>query len=195
MTMEFWLCFVPLFVAVDAVGVLPFFLSLTEGLNGVRLRSVILQSVVTAALVALGFLFIGPPLLRMLGITVPDFMVAGGALLFLIAMGDMMRGEKARAKVGLDTLGAVPIGVPLITGPAVLTTTLLLMEQHGHILTSLAIVANVLIAGLIFLFAAPIGRFLGGPGTKTISKIASLLLAAIAVMVVRKGLTAIIQGS
>ena len=76
---EFWLCFVPLFIAVDAVGVLPIFLSLTEGIEHRRVRPIILQSLATASLVALGFLWIGPALLRSLGVTVADFMIAGGS--------------------------------------------------------------------------------------------------------------------
>lgn len=73
---EFWLCFVPLFVAVDAIGVLPFFLSLTEGMPADRLKKVVAQSVVTAATVALVFLVFGPVLLRFMGIPVSDFMIA-----------------------------------------------------------------------------------------------------------------------
>ena len=79
---DFWLCFVPLFVAVDAIGVLPMYLSLTEGLDPSRVRRVLLQSVATATAVALAFLGGGKALMTLLGITVADFMIAGGVLLF-----------------------------------------------------------------------------------------------------------------
>jgi multiple antibiotic resistance protein len=183
----FWLCFVPLFVAVDAVGVLPMFIALTEEIDPARRRAVVAQSVATAAVVALAFLAFGPLLLRFLGITVPDFMIAGGILLLAISLGDLLTGEKRQRQADPESLGAVPIGVPLITGPAVLTTCLLLAGLHGRALTAAALVVNIALAGLVFSFARPLTRVLGRTGTKTISKVASLLLAAIAVMLVRRG--------
>ena len=189
----FWLCFVPLFVAVDAIGVLPIFMSLTEGIAQNLVRRIVFQSVLTATVVALVFLAVGTGFLKLLGITVADFMVAGGVLLFVIAMSDLIAVEKpAHRHVDPDSLGAVPIGVPLITGPAVLTTSIILLGQHGTAPTALAIVANILIAGTVFHFARAIHRVLGKAGSRTVSKIASLLLASIAVMFVRKGITLIL---
>jgi len=192
---DFWLCFVPLFVAVDAVGVLPMFISLTEGLDQPRVRRVVIQSVVTAMIVGLAFLAIGQAVLRLLGVTVPDFLVAGGAVLFVLAIRDLLTLEKARRLAEPESLGPVPIGVPLIVGPAVLTTTLIVVGQHGYPLTIIALVANILIAGLVFWFSMAITRVLGKAGSRTISKLASLLLASIGVMMVRKGLVAIIAGA
>lgn len=189
---EFLLCFVPLFVAVDAIGVLPMFIALTEKLSPARVGRVIAQSVLTAAGVGTAFLFGGPALLRALGVGIPDFMIAGGSLLFVISLRDMLAGDKMQSHVDPTSVGAVPIGVPLITGPAVLTTSALLLSHHGAWTTVSALWANVLIAGCVFLFAAPLRRFLGSAGTKTLSKIASLLLAAIAVMMVRRGVFALV---
>ena len=187
---DFWLCFVPLFVAVDAVGVLPLFLSLTEGIDAVRLKKVVLQSVLTAMTVALVFLAFGPVLLRFLGITVSDFMIAGGIL--AIALSDLLSGEKKHRQMDRASLGAVPIGVPLITGPGVLTTCILLVSLHGRLLTSVAVIANIAIAGVVFAFSGAITRVIGRTGAKTLSKVASLLLAAIAVMLIRRGITDIL---
>jgi len=188
----FWLCFVPLFVAVDAFGVLPMFLSLTDGLDSKRLRTVIVQSVLTASSVAVIFILAGPVLLRFLGITVPDFMIAGGFLLLAISLNDLLTGEKRLRETDISSLGAVPIGIPLITGPAVLTTCILLANTHGKPITTVAVMINVALAGLIFGFAEPITRRLGRTGSKAISKVASMLLAAIAVMLMRKGIVAVI---
>ena len=184
----FWLCFVPLFVAVDAIGVLPMFLSLTQGIGTRKIHRIVFQSVITATIVALAFLVAGTAILTLLGITVADFMVAGGILLFVISMSDLLSTEKIQRKVDQESLGAVPIGVPLITGPAVLTTSIILSNEHGFISTASAIVINILIAGVVFRFAGAINRTLGKAGAKTVSKIASLLLASIAVMIVRKGI-------
>lgn len=191
---SFWLCFVPLFVAVDAVGVLPIFLTLTEELNPLKVKRVIYQSMATAAAVALSFLGVGTGVLRLLGITVADFMVAGGVLLFVVSMSDLITTDKARRQVDPDSLGAVPLGVPLIAGPAVFTTSILLVNEHGAIPAALALLSNIAIAGVVFLAAGSINRLLGKAGAKTVSKIAALLLAAIAVMIVRKGITALLQG-
>jgi len=191
----FWLCFVPLFVAVDAVGVLPMFLSLTDGLDAKRLRTVIIQSVLTAATVAVVFVLAGPILLRFMGITVPDFMLAGGLLLLAISLNSLLTGEKKQREVDISSLGAVPIGIPLITGPAVLTTCILLATTHGKVITSIAVILNIAIAGLIFGFAEPITKRLGHTGSKAVSKVASMLLAAIAVMLMRKGLFAMLAAA
>src|SRR5512136_2086218 len=84
------LSFIPLFVAVDAIGVLPIFVSLTEGLDKQQKNKIIVQSMVTAFLLAVGFILVGKLVFRLLGITIGDFMVAGGALLFCFAIIDLM---------------------------------------------------------------------------------------------------------
>lgn len=188
----FLIAFVPLFVAVDAIGVLPLFVSLTEGYEKKRLPGLIAQSLLTALAVALVFVFFGRSILGFLGITVHDFMIAGGLLLLTISLGDLLTGEKTQRQVDPETVGAVPIGVPLIAGPAVLTTTILLVDQHGYLITCSAVVANILIAGGTFLFSRPLTALLGKNGTRTISKVASLLLTAFGVMLIRKGVMAFI---
>lgn len=185
---EFLLCFVPLFVAVDAIGVMPIFMGLMERIEPARQRRIVLQSVLTAGSAAAVFVLAGSAALRWIGISVTDFTVAGGILLFSISLRDMLSVEKSHHRVDPETVGAVPIGVPLITGPAVLTTCILLVDQHRVSLTLLAALANVVVAGVVFWFAEPISRRLGSAGTKTLSKIASLLLAAIGVMMVRRGI-------
>ena len=183
-----WLCFVPLFVAVDVIGLLPLFISLTSGMNKKQIRKIILQSTITALAVALIFIAVGTGIFKLLNISVADFMIAGGSLLFVISIRDILAADKQPAQVDPESVGAVPIGVPLITGPAVLTTSLLLINEHSALTTSLAIAANILIVGVMFMVAPLINRVLGKTGSKAVSKIISLLLAAIGVMVVRKGI-------
>jgi len=185
---SFWLCFVPLFVAVDAVGLLPLFINMTEGIDKRQLRKIILQSMVTALAVALAFIAVGTAIFRFLNISVADFMIAGGILLFAVSIRDILTAEKKPYAIDPESVGAVPIGVPLITGPAVLTTSLLLINEYNIIVTALAISANILIAGCVFLAAPLIIRLIGKTGSKAVSKIISLLLAAIGVMIVRRGI-------
>ncbi len=186
--LEFWLCFVPLFVAVDALGTLPIFISLTAGLARAVVRQVLVQSLLTATAVALAFLGVGKGIFALLGITTADFMIAGGVLLFLLSLRDLLVGEREPLSRDPESLGAVPLGVPLIAGPAVFTTSLLLVDEYGLIPTVLATVANIAVAGVIFWTSDSLTRVLGEAGMRTLSKIASLILAAIAVMIVRKGI-------
>ena len=190
---DFWLCFVPLFVAVDAFGTLPIFVSLVGNTESKRMNSVIKTSVLTALMVALPFIFLGEWVLRLLNITVADFMIAGGIILLLLSVRDLLSVEKRHLPRNLDGIGPVPLGVPLIVGPAVLTTIMLLVRQQGFFMTMVATGINILLAGMVFVFSGVIIRIIGKSGTQIASKIANLLLAAIAVMLVRKGIILIVS--
>jgi len=187
MIKSIFLSFIPLFVAVDAIGVLPIFVSLTEGLEQKARTKVILQSMLTAAGLAIGFVLVGKLVFKFLGITMGDFMIAGGAILFCLAIIDMVSPTKER-RIPSPELGAVPLGTPLIAGPAVLTTSMLVVSQYGLVPTVISLLTNILLAGLLFRLSFVLMKFLGEAGTKALSKITSLLLAAIAVMLIRKGL-------
>jgi multiple antibiotic resistance protein len=189
----FWLCFVPLFIAGDAIGALPVFISITEGVHKRDLPKLIVLSAITASVVGLAFIFIGDAILRLMGISVADFMVAGGSMLFVISLGDLVTFEKATRQVHAEEIGPVPIGVPLIVGPGILTTVMLLVKEYGFFPTTAALITNVIVAGVIFLSSDIIIKLVGKNGTKVVSKIASLFLAAIAVMIVRKGLFVIFE--
>jgi multiple antibiotic resistance protein len=182
----FWLCFLPLLVAVDAIGIVPLFIGLTEPVVPAQRQRILRQSVFTASAVALAFVFGGNALLRILGITVADFMVAGGALLFVFSLSDLIAPQRASG-LSADSFGAVPLGVPLLAGPAVLTTSMLLVDQYGRLPTAIAVIANMILAWVTLRFAELIHRLLGATGTRVIQRVMLLLLAAIAVMTVRKG--------
>ncbi len=191
---KFWLCFFPIFMAVNVIGVLPMFMNFTEGLDRPKINRIIVQSVVTATIVALIFLAVGKVILNLLGITVSDFMIAGGILLFIISLDDLISMERRWSQIDPESLGAVPLGVPLIVGPAVLTTILILVQEYGPLATVAALIVNILLTGITFWLYAPIIRLLGKSGARTVSKLAALLLAAIAVMMVRKGIVLLLAG-
>jgi len=190
---DFWLCFVPLFVAVDVLGILPIFAAIIGTAEEKRVRKLIRTSIATALLVAVSFIFLGEWLLRLLGISVADFMIAGGIVLLLLSVRDMLSFEKRPFAPDLEGLGPVPIGVPLIVGPAVLTTIMLLVRQYGFFLTTLSTLINLALVGVVFFLSGRIMRFIGNNGAQIASKIANLLLAAIAVMLVRKGIILIVS--
>jgi len=189
---NFFLAFIPIFVAVDALGILPIFISLTENISKKVKRRIIFQSVCTALALAVSFLFLGKALFKFLGILVPDFMIAGGVILFCIAVMDIVRATKTR-QINSPDVGAVPIGTPLMVGPAVLTTSLIVVEEYGLVPTLFSILVNVLLAGVIFSASDRIMKILGVAGSRALSKVVSLLLAAIAVMMIRKGIFQLIN--
>ena len=192
----FWLCFIPLFVAVDPLGFLPVFLGLTQNLPIKKKKKLILQSAATALIVSLVFLFTGPIILRFIGITLSDFMIAGGVLLFILSLTDLLSSAKKEplSEEMAAELGPVPIGVPLLAGPAVFTAGILLIGQFGMLVTAAALTVNFLVAAIILWFSSTFEHIFGRTGTRIVSKLAALLLAAYGVMMVRKGVAAFISG-
>jgi len=190
---EILLVFIPMFFTVDPIGILPIFASLTQGLTSPQKRQIIVQSLLTASLVAVGFILLGKGIFHFLGITMGDFMVAGGVILFSLAMVDLTYQGKTRRGVASE-LGAVPIGTPLVVGPAVLTISLMLVSVHGLVVTLIALFLNIAIVGLVFTFSDTLMSLLGSAGSRALSKVMMLLLAAIGVMMVRRGILEIMSG-
>lgn len=191
MLRDILLAFIPVFVAVDAIGVLPIFISLTESLTAKEKRAIIYQSMITAVCLAVAFIFLGKAVFKLLNITVGDFMIAGGSLLFIIAIIDILSPGKRR-RMPAKELGAVPLGTPLIVGPAVLTTSIIIIDEYGVLPTLISVLINVVLAGIIFMFSGFLIKILGQAGSRALSKIMGLLLAAIAVMMIRRGVLYII---
>ena len=183
----FLLSFIPIFVAMDAVGILPMYIGFTDHLKKKDKRNIITQSIITAFLIGIVFLFLGKWIFKLLGVMVFDFKIAGGLVLLAISLRDLLQHEKG-PRLSTETMGAVPIGTPLITGPAVLTTMVMMLDSYGMTLTVSSFIVNLAIVWVVFTYSDVISGVLGKAGSKAVSKIASLLLAAIAVMMMRKGL-------
>lgn len=185
----FILAFIPLFVATDPFGIVPIFVNLTEGMDKVETKKVLNLSLLTALIITVAFLFVGKAIFVALGITVADFQVAGGLVLLCIGILDILGGERISIDKEISSgVGVVPIGTPIIAGPAVLTTLIMLLDLYGLVVTTSALSAIFLLVWLNFTFADSIVKFLGENGTKGISKVISLLLCAIAVMMIRRGI-------
>ena len=184
--------FIPLFVAMDIFVVLPIFISVTNNMTESKRSAVVRQSIVTALAVSMVFVALGEAVFRILGITINDFKIAGGLILLVIAILDMIRYSEDRRKPH-ETIGVVPIGVPLIVGPAVLTTIIVLIGNYGLIPTIISLILNLLIVWVSFIKAQKIIKMFGRNGIVAMSKVMALLLAAIAVMMIRLGLEGIIK--
>jgi multiple antibiotic resistance protein len=192
MMKEMLLAFIPMFFAMDSIGILPVFAGLTQGIPASEKRKVIVQSLATATILAISFIFLGKVVFNFLGISMGDFMIAGGMILFSLSMVDLMGQSLQTRKLKPLELAAVPIGTPLIVGPAVLTMALMLMNQYGWAVTLAAVLSNIAIVGAVFLFSDRLMRFIGPSGARALSKVMYLLLAAIGVMMVRKGVLLVI---
>ncbi len=184
---KFIQAFIPLFVAIDPIGLAAVFLGLGQGVPLARKRTIAQQATWTGGAVALLFLFLGRTIFGALGITVGDFQIAGGLILFLLAARDLAQSATAKPEELTEDFGVVPLGMPLIAGPASITTLILLAETVGFTATLLALGANLALVVLAFVWSDQLGRWIGPTGMRAISKIVSMLLAAIAVNMVRRG--------
>ena len=187
----FVLSFIPIFVAIDVLGLVPIFLSLTSDMKPPEKKTLITEATFTALAVSLVFLFGGRMIFNFLGITENDFRVGGGIVLLVLAVVDLtVTSEKSRAPQ--TSVGVVPIGIPLIIGPAVLTTLLIVVDTYGYLAAVVGLLANLFLVWLIFRNSNYIIRIMGEAGSKAFAKVAALFMAAIAVMMIRIGLTGMI---
>ncbi len=188
-----FLCFIPVFVAIDPVGIVPMFLSLTRGYEARERRKIVLDSVLTATVIGIIFVLAGKTIFLLLGITIQDFAIAGGALLFILSIIDLLGDGSARAHAAESrALGIFPLGTPLIVGPALLTTLIILVDTFGFVPALIAFVLNLIVLFAALYKADLILSVLGENGARAFAKIMSILLAAIGIMMVRRGIMELI---
>jgi multiple antibiotic resistance protein len=144
-------------------------------------------AIVTATLVGLVFLFFGRFILNVLDISIGSFAIAGGLILLVLSIKYMTSGQMVEL-IKEEMVAVVPMGTPLISGPATITTLLLLASQFSLGIVLISFVTNILVSWFVFLLSNWIVRFIGIGGLKAISKVFSLLLAAIAVSMIFHGL-------
>ncbi len=188
----FLLSFIPLFVAIDIIGTVPIFLGYTHGIEGKKIRKLVLEALITAFIVANLFLISGNLILTFLGITIDDFRIAGGIILLILSITDILSSAESRRNPNTD-IGIVPLGVPLIMGPAALTTIIILVNNYGYFATIISMALNLFIVGVILFNARWLIKLIGDGGAKAYAKLSSLFLAAIAVMMIRVGVVHIIS--
>jgi multiple antibiotic resistance protein len=186
------LALVAVFVALDIIGTLPLYISMTHEMEDGARRRVLDTSMIVAFVVALIFLFFGVTIFRFLGITISDFKIAGGLVLLLVSLADLLAGPDAVRHKPAST-GIVPLAVPLITGPGVLTTLILQAGSVGYVFTLIALILNYGFAWFLLRRAERVTGLIGRDGTVVASKIAALLLAAIAVAMIRSGIFELVR--
>lgn len=184
---EILLAFVALFVSVDVFGLIPLYVNLTSKLPREVRNRLPLRATLTATAVGLGFLLIGDALFRIMGISVGDFQMAGGLLLVVLSINDIIHPGKP-LRQPTPEVGVVPLGTPLIVGPAVLATLVILVKSSGYAATLIALGANMLLTFLALRYADKVKRVLGEAGSGALAKVMSLFLAAFGVSLIRRGM-------
>ncbi|HEY5080090.1 MAG TPA: MarC family protein [Opitutaceae bacterium] len=182
-------CFIPLFVTIDPVGLAAIFLALSRNVAVEKRRRIAKQATLTGGIVALLFLFLGRLIFLSIGIRASDFQIAGGLILFIIASRELTQSMSEEKRDLPDDFGVVPLGMPLIAGPATIATLLVISQSVGLWMTLLALVVNLGLVALAFAESERLERLVGQTGLRAVSKIIALLLAAIAVHIVRLGFT------
>jgi multiple antibiotic resistance protein len=184
---DFVLTFLPLFIVVDAIGNIPIVITLSDGLTPKQRTNVINLALVTATIVGLVFLLFGKFILDVMGISQGAFTIAGGLILLIFSLRYLTLG-KWMDIIKEEMIAVVPIGTPLIVGPATITTLLLLATQYPLYIILISLAVNLLLSWIAFMLANRISGFLGKGGLKAVSQIFNLLLVAIAVSMIIRGL-------
>jgi multiple antibiotic resistance protein len=198
--------FVTFFVLIDAPGVAPIFASLTAPGGAAYARKMAIKATFVAGLILFFFAFAGAQLLHHLGISLDAFRVAGGVLLFLIALEMVFEKRQQRQKTRadqvlaeeeaagrLDDVSVFPLAIPMIAGPGSIATAMLYVQNAqgdavGIGIVSFAIAANLLLACLIFLAAGPLLKVMGDQIAGAITRIFGVILSALAVQMMIVGI-------
>jgi multiple antibiotic resistance protein len=192
--------FVTFLVVIDPPGCAPIFASLTSGTSAAHRRATALRSVGIAAGILIFFGLFGEDLLHALGVSLTAFRIAGGILLFLIAI-DMVfekrterrenRAEEVNA-AHVDDISVFPMAIPMIAGPGSIASTMLMMARSEGMIESLIVLGALLLTLLLtlvaLLLAGPLMRLMGHRMEAMLTRLLGVILAALAVQFVLDGL-------
>ncbi len=181
-----------LFVVLDAPGNAPLFYYFTKHMDYARRRSTIRLSIVIAGIVLLVFALIGDLVLEYLGVTMNDFRVAGGAILFIYAVLGLL-GHSAAEEAGGEDIAVVPLAMPLLAGPGSITTVIYIKYAMGVHVALISLAVNLAAAWILLENGEKMLRLVGRRGGIVVSKIFAILLAAFAVAMIREGIAGIIS--
>lgn len=177
-----------LFIIVDPLGNIPVFMGLTEKMTELQKRKVFDVATLVSFILLLVFAFTGQEIFLIFDISIYSFEVAGGILLLIISIRILFSGGFHENLESPESVGAVPIAIPLLVGPGAITTTILNLQAYGVIVTATAVFVVLILTWAILRFIGSIYRFLGKTGSLVIARVMSLLIAAIAVQYIIIGL-------
>lgn len=176
------------FGVMDPVGNVPTFLSLTEKLDPRARNALAGKAVATAGGILLVFTFLGSAILEAFHVSIESFRIAGGLVLVLLGL-EILFGFSLRSskEEGAEDISVVPLATPLIAGPGMVTTAVILAKEYGYLATLAGIAVNLLLSWLLFRHAHGIRRLLGAKGATVFAKMMGLILIAMGVEFVRSG--------
>ena len=177
-----------LFIIVDPFGNIPIFVGLTENITEPQRKKTFNTAMLVAFILLLVFAFTGQEIFVVFGLSIYSFEVAGGILLLIIAIRILISGFHESAE-SPESLGAVPIAMPLLVGPGAITTTILNLQAYGTTISILAVVVVLTLSWVILRFIDDIYKFLGKTGSVVIARVMALLIAAIAIQYILTGVT------
>lgn len=180
-----------LLIIIDPIGLIPVFMGLTYQATPAERRAIFRQAALVGLVLMLVFTFTGTGILKLFGISLNDFKIAGGILLLIIAL--RITNEAHYSSATGELPGVVPLAVPLLVGPGAITTTIVLIGTYGIWVTFAAVVTTFLIAFLVFQSVELLFRVLGTTGADVIAKVMGMLLAAIAVQFIRQGISEVFR--
>ena len=186
---EFIKASIALFIIVDPLGNIPIFVGLTEKLGQTQRQRVFNVATLVGVVLLLVFAFTGLEILSIFGLSIYSFEVAGGILLLIISIRILISGSFHEETETPESIGAVPIAMPLLVGPGAITTTIFNLQAYGIIITILAVVVVLAITWVILRFMHRIYRFLGKTGAIVIARVMALFIAAIAIQYILTGVT------
>jgi multiple antibiotic resistance protein len=180
---------IALFIIVDPFGNVPIFIGLTEKIPEAERKKIFNTATLVAIVLLLVFAFTGQEIFLIFGISINSFQVAGGLLLLIMSIRILITGSLHEITESPESLGAVPIAMPLLVGPGAITTTILNLQTFGTIVTFISVLVVLLLTWIILRNVGSIYRFLGKTGSMVIARVMSLLLAAIAVQYILSGIS------
>ena len=192
MIYEILKAFITLFVIMDPFASMPIFLSLTKGLPRKKVAENATSAITVAAILLFIFLFFGLSILGFFRININSFTIAGGIILLIIGIQYVLGLKFKEDNVQEFDVASVPIGTPLITGPGVITITIILVSEYGYLITAIAAAASLLLTWLFLFFSGRVYKFVGEHWARVSSRVMGLLLAAIAVEFIKQGIMGII---
>jgi multiple antibiotic resistance protein len=164
-------------------------MGLTEKIEPSRRRKVYNVAMIVAFVLLLLFAFLGQEILTIFGLSIYSFEIAGGILLLIISVRILVSGNMHENVESPESLGAVPIAMPLLVGPGAITTTIFNLQAYGTLISILAVLIVLSITWVILRFIGGIYRLLGKTGTLVIARVMALLIAAIAIQYILTGAT------
>ena len=178
---------IALFIVVDPLGNVPIFMSLTENMDKAQRRRTFRLATITGLILLTFFSVVGQNILILFGISLDSFMIAGGILLLIVAIRLLVMGEWSEKTIITESVGAVPIGCPLLVGPGAITTSILNLQTTDILITLISVLLTFTIVWLILRYIDPIYRILGKNGSLVITRVMALLIASIAVQYIVQG--------